>query len=149
MRVYPEFNGPMIAWPYLSAMPEAEETLSALSTHYHLALATNAEDSDEEQIRAALRQVSLESYLEEIFCTRRLGYHKPEPEYFRRVAELLGVETNQIVMIGDSFINDVRGAVAAGAQGIWLNTHSIENRQGPGYFTVHNLGEIISISQSW
>ena len=146
MRVVPEFSGPMITWPYLTALPEAEETLASLSTQYHLALATNAEDSDEEQIRTALHQVSLESYLEEIFCTRRLGYRKPEPEYFRSIANLLGVETNQIAMIGDSFTNDVIGAVGAGAQGIWLNTYSTEKRLGPGYFTVHSLGEIISFS---
>lgn len=144
MRVYPEFSGPMISWPYLSALPEAEETLFTLSKQYHLALATNAEDSDEGQIRAALRGVRLDPYIEEVFCTRRLGYHKPESEYFRNIAKLLNVDLDQIVMIGDSFSNDVMGAVDAGAQGIWLNTLSTENRQGPGYFTVHSLGEIIS-----
>ncbi len=144
MRVYPEFSGPMISWPYMSALPEAEETLAVLSQQYHLALATNAEDSDEGQIRAALRQVRLEPYMEEVFCTRRLGYRKPEPEYFLNIAKQLDMDLKQIVMIGDSFSNDVMGAVKAGVQGIWLNTLSTENRQGPGYFTVHRLGEIIS-----
>lgn len=144
MRVYPEFSGPMITWPYLSALPEAEETLAALNQQYHLALATNAEDSDEGQIRAAMRQVRLETYIEEVFFTRRLGFHKPQSEYFQSIAQQLNVELNQIIMIGDSFSNDVMGAVKAGALGIWLNTLSTENRQGPGYFTVHSLGEIIS-----
>ena len=103
--MYPEFSGPMITWPYLSALPEAAETLAALSKGYHLALAINAEDSDEGQIRAAMRQVRLEPYIEEVFCTRRLGYHKPKPEYF-------------------------------------LSPRKIT--RGPGYFTVHSLGEIIS-----
>jgi len=148
MRVYPQSSGPMITWPYLAALPEAEETLSTLSKRVHLALATNAEDSDEEQIRAALRRVRLDQFIEEVFCTRRLGYHKPEPQYFRSVAKQLNVDLSQIVVIGDSFSNDVMGAVDAGAQGIWLNTSSAENRQGPGYFTIHSLGEVISIFSS-
>lgn len=142
MRVYPEYNGPMFSWPRVEAIPGAAEALNALSGIYRLALATNAEDSEESQIRQALAKVGLAQWIEQIFCTKRLGRRKPQPEYFHAIAKHLNTIPNQMVMVGDSFVNDIQGALEAGLYGIWLNRISAEDRQGPGYCTIHTFGEI-------
>lgn len=149
MRVFPEFSGPMVNWPHLAAMPGAIETLATLSEYYRIALATNAEDSGEEEIRAALRKVGLDPWIEEVFCIGRLGSRKPERDYFLAISKELNAKPDQIIMVGDSFATDVQGALNAGLRGIWLNTISSEDRQGSGYFTVHTLEEIILKLHDW
>jgi len=47
----------------------------------------------------------------------RLGVRKPDPEVFRRTAEVLGVPPSDCVVVDDVPVN-VRGAVAAGAVGV-------------------------------
>lgn len=145
MRVFPEQSGPMISWPQVEAMPGAVDTLRVLSGEYHLALATNAEDSDEDQIRAALDRVGLGQWIEQIFGQKRLGKRKPEREYFLTIAKLLNVLPSQMIMIGDSFTSDIQGAVAAGLWAIWLNRSSTEVPFGQSFQTVHSLEEILSI----
>lgn len=149
MRVYPEYNGPMVSWPHVEAIPGAADAMSALSGTYHLALATNAEDSEESQIQQALARVGLAQWIEQIFCTKRLGSRKPQPEYFHAIAKHLNTTPNQMVMIGDSFVNDIQGALKVGLRGIWLNRISHEVRQGPGYCTIHALGEIEQVLSNW
>jgi len=47
--------GPMASWPRVEAVAHAQETLGQLrAAGWHIALATNAADSDEDQIRIAL-----------------------------------------------------------------------------------------------
>lgn len=139
----------MCTWPRLAALPGAAETLTTLSANYHLALATNAEDSGEIQIRDALNSVGLNQFIEQVFCSQRLGRHKPEREYFLAIAEVLQIRPEQMIMIGDSFEYDVFGAVNSGARALWLNTLTNEDHQGRGYRTIHSLHEIITTLSAW
>lgn len=145
MRVFPEYSGPMIHWPRLESMPDAVETLHALSSKYHLALTTNAEDSDEDQIRAALDRVGLGQWINEIFCVKRLGERKPEQAYFLAIAKHLKITPSQMIMIGDSFESDIQGALSAGLHSIWVNLNSTETIKGEGIHTVHSLKDILHL----
>lgn len=51
----------------------------------------------------------------------RLGFAKPDPKAVRTVAAAHGAEADAVLMIGDSFECDVRGALAAGARAVWVN----------------------------
>src|SRR5512139_810619 len=82
MRVFPQYPGPMSAWPQVAAMPHALEALSILHPDYTLCLATNAADSTEAEIRLALARVALDPYLDRVYCFRKIGYKKPLPEFF-------------------------------------------------------------------
>jgi len=149
MRVYPKVRGPMTSWPRVAAVPGAAASLASLSARYHLAVATNAADSDEDQIRAALKRGGLDTWIEQIFCARNLGFQKPQAEYFQAIIKRLISPPNHMVMIGDSYSSDVQGAVQAGLSAIWFNPLSKEQRQGAGYCTVHGLSEIETVLQSW
>lgn len=149
MRVYPKVRGPMASWPHVAAVPGAAASLASLSAHYHLAVATNAADSDEVQIRAALKRGGLDTWIEQVFCAYNLGFQKPQAEYFQAIIKHLNSQPNHMVMIGDSFSSDVQGAVQAGLSAIWFNPLSKEQRQGAVYCTVHALSEIEGVLQSW
>jgi hypothetical protein len=96
MRVFPEFDGPMAAWPRVEAMPFANEILADLHLRYGLALATNAADSEETEIRAALDRVGLGKLLDKVYCYRNIGHKKPSKEFFDYVLADLGIEQSQV-----------------------------------------------------
>jgi putative hydrolase of the HAD superfamily len=74
MAEIPGETGAMCHWPTVQAMPNARESLKALSTMAHCHLATNAKDSAPYDIMRALGRVGLDSFLGRIFCFRAIGY---------------------------------------------------------------------------
>lgn len=52
---------------------------------------------------------------------------KPDPAFFQRGAERLGVSTSELLYVGDQLHTDVRAAQKAGLYGLWLH------RDGTGY----------------
>ena len=47
--------------------------------------------------------------------------YKPRKEIFEKALDLMGVDAEEVVHIGDSFSSDVLGAYNAGIDGIWIN----------------------------
>ena len=68
MRVFPEYDGPMVGWPEVAAVSHAAEALEALRPGWLLAVATNAAASEEADIRAALRRAGLDRFFDRIYC---------------------------------------------------------------------------------
>jgi len=121
MRVFPEFRGSMAHWPRLEAVPGIETALYALKPRCRLAIATNAADSGELLIRAALHRVGLEDYFDAVFTAREMGVRKPERPFFERVLAALACAPREAAMIGDDYQVDIAGAAAAGLRTIWFN----------------------------
>jgi putative hydrolase of the HAD superfamily len=143
MRELPGFVGPMADWPRVDAVSGAVETLSTLKEQYRIALATNAVDSGEDQIRAALARVGLGELVEGIFCYQSLMVKKPAPEFFTKILDQLGIQGEQAVMVGDSLENDVLGAVRAGLHAVWFNEASGQEDVGAGVDIIHSLPELV------
>ena len=68
MRDFPEYHGPMANWPEIACLPNARETLAVLHADWLIGLATNAADSNEDQIWAALARGGLEPFVDQVFC---------------------------------------------------------------------------------
>lgn len=149
MRVFPEYPGPMATWPGVAAMPHAVEALRSLHSSYRLAIATNAADSGEAQIRAALQRASLDEWIERVYCFRTIGARKPSPEFFAFILEDLQLDRRQVFMVGDDFEADVRGANASGLRAVWYNPFSELNRSDELYRTVHDLADLPHILQTF
>jgi HAD superfamily hydrolase (TIGR01509 family) len=137
MRDFKEFNGPMKDWPRLEAIPGAAETLASLHPAWTLALATNAVDSDEKDIRLALRRVDLERWLDKIYCFKKIGHKKPSPAFFQYILDDLKLTCRSTCMVGDNFEADVLGANACGMRAVWFNEHSLEVREDDLQRTIH------------
>ncbi len=137
--------GPMKSWPEVRAVEGAKETLEYLSKVSTCHLVTNAKDSDEDDIREALRRANLDVYLSRIFCYRNVGFKKPSREFFSKVIETLGLDPKDIALVGDSLDTDVLGAVDSGIFGYWYNPASAEVKEGKMYSTIHSLVELVDI----
>ena len=116
----PTASGPMCDWPEVEAMPDAVEALRYMTVHFPVALATGASCSNRQQIVAALKRAGLDGYISEIFLASELGCGKSSPEFYTRVATLLGIAPKQLAMIGNDLVNDVLVARQAGVNSYWV-----------------------------
>jgi len=144
-----DFPGPMCTWPRLEPLPGAEETLRTLSGRAGIALATNAADSLEPEIRRALAMGGLAQHVERIFCFRSVGHKKSSPPFFAHVMEQLGLPADHLVMVGDDFEQDVTAANAVGIKAVWFNEKSHATRESSEHITIHHLRELPARLAAW
>jgi putative hydrolase of the HAD superfamily len=149
MRVFPDAKGPMSRWPQLETIPHARETLAALRPDWIVALATNAVDSGEAEIREALARVQLDDLVDRVFCYQQVGFKKPSPQFFEFILRDLGLDPSQVTMVGDSFEDDVLGANRSGIRGVWFNPRSDAEPSGEMFKTIHDLRDLEGILGSW
>lgn len=112
---------PMSRWPEVTAVEGARECLAELHGRMPLCIATNAAQSDRGMIEEALGRVDLRRFISRVFCFAEIGVTKDRPEFWRAVAEGLGVPPAEIVMVGDSIEQDVRAPRRAGFEAVWFN----------------------------
>lgn len=112
--------GPMARWPEVAAVEGVAVALQAIAERHEIVLATNA-DSDAGQVREALARVDLDRWFGRIFVSSEIGAAKPSPAFFSMLLDGLQSLPAEIVMVGDSYDNDVRGARAAGLWTVWYD----------------------------
>jgi FMN phosphatase YigB (HAD superfamily) len=122
MRDIPGNSGPMVSWPYVEAMPGAAQALRALSRLPVQCVASNATDSDGERVAEALERVRLRRHLTHFFTSGELGVGKPDPEFFRRVAQAVGIPPTQLLSVGNDLRKDIVPAKAVGMVTIWVSS---------------------------
>ncbi|HEY4692615.1 MAG TPA: HAD-IA family hydrolase [Bellilinea sp.] len=112
---------PMVEWDVLEAVPGVKEMLERLNGRHRLAVGSNADVSDGPMLAAALARLGIVEYFSDFFSSVDLGVRKPEPAYFKIIENSMNVLPSEVVMVGDSYVNDVLGAVQAGWRAIWFN----------------------------
>lgn len=118
---FPEQSGKMCDWEYVQAVDGALQMLEALSRKHHIYVATNAADSTENEIKRAFERVGLSQCISGYFCKANLGIGKGTPDFFYRILDILKLDPNSVIMLGDSYDKDIKPAIKAGIQGIWFN----------------------------
>lgn len=121
MRVFPDQTGPMKSWTRFEIMPNVSQSLSVLHGHWIIALATNAEDSTENDIREILHRTNLLQYIDKIYCFRTIGHKKPSPDFFQYILRDLHITADKVIMIGDDIVADIGGAEQNGIKAAWYN----------------------------
>lgn len=144
MRDIPAYDGPMYQWPQVEAVPGALESISQIRAERILAVATNALESSEDEIRKALARVNLDRFFDKIYCYHNVGAMKPTPFFFDFILNDLRLGAADTLMVGDDFQRDIMGAVKRGIFGFWLNRQSSERRVGRLYDTIYNLEDLPS-----
>lgn len=118
---FPGQIGKMCDWVNIQAVNGALQTLETLSKQHLIYVATNATDSTESDIKLAFERVGLSPYISGYFCKANLGIGKGTPEFFHRIIDTLNIDSQSVIMVGDSYDKDIEPAVAAGIQAIWFN----------------------------
>jgi HAD superfamily hydrolase (TIGR01509 family) len=142
MQDITEFDGPMYTWPQVAVIPHALEVLAELKPYWSFALATNAADSEEVDIQAALSRVGLDRYIKKVYCFRKINHKKPSKEFFAYILNDLGIAPKDAIMVGDNFEDGILGANQAGLYAIWLNRSDETRSNTSGHTTILNLSEL-------
>lgn len=69
-------------------------------------------------VREIMRRLGLTRYFDVILTSASLGVRKPRPEPFLEMLKLLGIESAEAVMVGNSMEADIAGAVPLGIKTI-------------------------------
>lgn len=73
-----------------------------------------------------VKRLGLHERVDHAVYSCEVGLQKPAPAIFELALTALGAAPEQAVMVGDSLASDVRGAVAAGVEAIWISQASAE-----------------------
>jgi putative hydrolase of the HAD superfamily len=111
----------MADWPLVEAMPHAVEALTAVGARRPIYVASNTDLSDAPLVLAALERVGLDGLVAGVFTSLGIGAVKPEPAFFAAALEALGLPPDRVVMVGDSYPNDIAGGRRAGLWTVWYN----------------------------
>jgi len=76
-----------------------------------------------------------------------IGALKPEPAAFEAVQRKLGVFPGNLVMVGDSWKDDVEGAVAAGWTAIWVNREAKPRPEHPPEVPIYEVRSLARVPE--
>ncbi|GIP33733.1 HAD family hydrolase [Paenibacillus sp. J2TS4] len=100
--------------------PGVSATLESLSAHYRLAIISNGRQEKHERNLVSMR---LDRFipLNHLFTSAHRDKRKPHSAIFLHALQEMNVTPKQAVMVGNSWNNDVLGAVRVGMDAIWLH----------------------------
>jgi len=94
--------------------PEAFEALGMLRrAGLRIAVVSNSSFTGD-QIMSMFRRVGLGEYVDTVVSSCDVGAMKPSPTIFLEAAKRLGLNPESMVHVGDSYLEDVLGALSAG-----------------------------------
>jgi putative hydrolase of the HAD superfamily len=100
-------------------------------------------------IYSSLRVLGINTFFDVVVVSEEVGWRKPSPKIFEDALNRLGIEAKEAVYIGDSPIEDIKGAKEAGLKTIFVpsqfNTLKdlFQSRQKPDFIT-RDLESILS-----
>lgn len=89
-------------------------------------------------------------YFEKVVISVEVGWRKPNPIIFKRAMELMRIEPEEALFVGDNFRADICGAKGVGMDAVWLNIKDeaeVGLRPEPDYI-IETLPEIAAILPS-
>jgi putative hydrolase of the HAD superfamily len=89
-----------------------------------------------------LRESGLRELLDGVATSAEVGAAKPAGELFAAALALAGVSAAEAIHVGDSLLEDVDGARAAGIEAVWLRRGGGEGRPPEGVRVIATLAEL-------
>ncbi len=105
----------------LKLFPDANPVLEELSARFPLGIITNGPADVQRQEIATL---GIAHYFQSIFIEGEMGEGKPLRAVFDRAAAAVGCVAGEMLMVGNSYPHDIRSALEAGWQAVWVRRES-------------------------
>jgi putative hydrolase of the HAD superfamily len=90
--------------------PEVPEVLEQLRPRFQLAVVSNFDG----RLRFILQHLGISNYFSYIFISSELGVDKPDPEIFRRALQIMRLNADEVLHVGDDPERDWKAAKEAG-----------------------------------
>jgi len=114
----------------LELRPYAEKLLRRIKDHCKLGLVSNFTYAP--VVYASLRKLCINQYFDAVVVSAENGWRKPHTQIFQDTIEKLQIKSEEAVFIGDSPLEDIRGAQAAGLKTVFVASQ---------FFSLKNLSE--------
>ncbi len=121
-----------------SRIEQNYETLQQLKKDYPLALVTNYYGN----IESILKEFNLSDHFSVIIESQRVGIRKPDPTIFQMAIDKLNLRPSEVLVIGDSYQNDILPAQFCGCKTLWLTQET--NPEPEIIKTLQTVRKIIS-----
>lgn len=105
----------------LKLFPDALTVIEALHPKYPLGLITNGPADLQRQEIATL---GIGHYFKNIFIEGEMGEGKPAKAVFDRAALVVDCEPHEVLMVGNSYLHDIRAALENGWHAVWIRRDS-------------------------
>ncbi len=112
------------------------ELLRRLHGRTVIAIVTNNEVAEQER---KLRFLEARDLVDHLVVSEEVGAEKPDPRIFRVALRRAGVRAPEAVMIGDSWTNDIVGALRTGIRPIWFNRFHLARPPGTSVDEIDSL----------
>lgn len=81
-----------------------------------------------------------------LFWSAAIGFPKPSPRFFLDVQRRLGLEPQQILLVGDDLVNDYQGARAVGWTALLLNREADRTTSAEIVPAEHTIRDLTSVA---
>ncbi|NLE04347.1 MAG: HAD family hydrolase, partial [Crenarchaeota archaeon] len=129
----------------LELRPYAEELLRKLSQTHKLGLISNFTYAP--VVYSSLRKLGISDFFNVVTVSDDNGWRKPHSKIFQDTINRLKVEIGNIVYIGDSPSEDIKGALDAGLKTVFVSSqfYSLNDLMQSGHkphYIIADLGEV-------
>ncbi len=90
--------------------PEVLEVLEKLTPRFQLSVVSNFDG----RLRMILEQLGVSKFFKQVFLSSELGADKPDPEIFRRALNVIRLQPNEVLHVGDDPERDWKAGTTAG-----------------------------------
>lgn len=101
------------------AFPEAGEVISRLSQKYVLCIGST---SDTKPLMTDIKNNRID--IKRVYTSEALMLYKPKREFYTAIADDLGIQSDQILFVGDSLTDDVFGPSRIGMKTCYVDRRS-------------------------
>lgn len=123
-----------------------EETfavLDALKGKYALLLLTNG-SPDLQNTKLDITP-ELVPYFDHIVISGAFGRGKPDATIFEHALQLMNINKDEAIMVGDNLMTDILGASRIGMKSVWINRHDKERNEVTPTYEITHLEELMTI----
>ena len=99
-----------------------------------------------------LEKLELLQYIDCVVTSEEVGIEKPSIQMFSTILGKMGLSSNEVIMIGDNYDKDIKGALNIGIKSYWFNKDNPEccsfKELHSKFISIHNaLSELKNISK--
>jgi putative hydrolase of the HAD superfamily len=111
----------------LELRPCVKKLLSKISVEYKLGLVSNFTYAP--VIYAGIRKLGINQFFNAVLVSEEVGWRKPNTKIFEEALRRLGATAREVVYVGDSPLEDIKGAKAVGMKTVFIPSqfYSLEN----------------------
>ncbi len=122
----------------------AFETVTALKGKYKQYAVTNGTIVAQQR---KLKQSGLINIFDDVFISDKIGFEKPNIEFFNAVQQKIGkFNRDEVMIIGDSLSSDMKGGNNADIHCCWYNPHNAVNKNDIKIdYEIKDIADIIKI----